>query len=210
MVLFSPESWHHHNTLHEESKPKNARRERGWVLLSDLSKTERHWGSALQALWELGVREEINLGQSQITLPSRGSCCQVRFVYFLFISLMTFLFYFILFLNFTILYSFCQISKWIRHRYTCVPHPEPSSLLPPHTLPLGHPSAPAQSIQYRASNLDWRLVSYMILYMFQCYSPKSPHLLITDDILQIANFPSHFPGVIEATSYFHCPVSRCI
>ena len=23
------------------------------------------------------------------------------------------------------------------HRYTCVPHPEPSSLLPPHTLPSG-------------------------------------------------------------------------
>ena len=35
---------------------------------------------------------------------------------------------FILFLNFTILYQFCQISKWICHRYTCVPHPEPSSL----------------------------------------------------------------------------------
>ena len=45
-------------------------------------------------------------------------------------------FYFILFLNFTILYWFCQISKWIRHRYTRVPHPEPSSLLPPHTIPL--------------------------------------------------------------------------
>ena len=43
-----------------------------------------------------------------------------------------FLINFILFLNFTILYWFCQISKWIRHRYTCVPHPEPSSLLPPH------------------------------------------------------------------------------
>ena len=27
------------------------------------------------------------------------------------------------------MYWFCQISKWIRHRYTCVPHPEPSSLL---------------------------------------------------------------------------------
>ena len=27
---------------------------------------------------------------------------------------------------------FCHILKWIRHRYTCVPHPEPSSLLPPH------------------------------------------------------------------------------
>ena len=29
---------------------------------------------------------------------------------------------FILFLNFTIFYWFCQISKWIRHRCTCVPH----------------------------------------------------------------------------------------
>ena len=74
--------------------------------------------------------------------------------------------------NFTILYWFCHISKWILHRYTCVPHPEPSSLLPPHIIPLGHPSAPAPSIQYCASNLDWRLVSYMILYIFQYHSPK--------------------------------------
>ena len=47
-----------------------------------------------------------------------------------------FYFFLILFLNFTILYWFCQISKWICHRYTCVPHREPSSLLPPHTIPL--------------------------------------------------------------------------
>ena len=79
--------------------------------------------------------------------------------------------------NFTILYWFCHISKWIHHRYTCVPHPEPSSHLPPHTIPLGRPSAPAPSIQYRASNLDWQLVSYIILYMFQCHSPKSSHPL---------------------------------
>ena len=37
-----------------------------------------------------------------------------------------FQFYFILFLNFTILYWFCHISKWIHHRHTHVPHPEPS------------------------------------------------------------------------------------
>ena len=85
-------------------------------------------------------------------------------------------FFFILF-NFTILYWFCHISKWICHRYTCVPYSEPSSLLPPHTIPLGHPSAPAPSIQYCASNLDWRFVSYMILYIFQCHSPKSSHPL---------------------------------
>ena len=53
----------------------------------------------------------------------------------------------------------------------------PSSLLPPHTIPLGHLSAPAPSIQYHALNLDWQLVSYMILYMFQCHSPKSSHPL---------------------------------
>ena len=88
-----------------------------------------------------------------------------------------FFFNLILFFNFTILYWFCHISKWICHRYTYVPHPEPSSLLPPHPVPLGHPSAPAPSIQYRASNLDWRLVSYMILYIFQCHSPKSSHPL---------------------------------
>ena len=74
------------------------------------------------------------------------------------------------FFNFTILYWFCHISTWVCHRYTCVPHPEPSSLLPPRTIPLGRPSAPAPSIQYRASNLDWWLISYMILYMFQCHS----------------------------------------
>ena len=50
-----------------------------------------------------------------------------------------------------------QILKWICRRYTCVPHPEPSSLLPPHTITLGRPSAPAPSIQYRALNLDWQL-----------------------------------------------------
>ena len=93
-----------------------------------------------------------------------------RFYFFIII-------YFILFFNFTILYWFCHISTWIRHRYTRVPHLEPSSLLPPHTIPLGRPSVPAPSIQYRASNLDWRLISYMIFYMFQCHSPKSSHPL---------------------------------
>ena len=52
------------------------------------------------------------------------------------------------------------------------PFLNPLSHLPPCTIPLGHPSAPAPRILYPASNLDWRFVSYMILYMFQCHSPK--------------------------------------
>ena len=82
-----------------------------------------------------------------------------------------------LFFNFTILYWFCHISTWIHHRYICVPHPEPSSLLPPHTIPLGHPSAPAPCIQYRALNLDWRLVSYVFFKNFSIYPCYSSLLL---------------------------------
>jgi len=58
--------------------------------------------------------------------------------------------------------------------YMCSPS---RTLLPPHTIPLGRPSALAPSIQYCASNLDWHLVSYMIFYMFPCHSPKSSHPL---------------------------------
>ena len=60
--------------------------------------------------------------------------------------------------------------------YTCSQSWTPSHL-PPHTIPLGHPSAPAPSFLYPASNLDWWFISYMILYMFQCHSPKSSHPL---------------------------------
>ena len=85
-------------------------------------------------------------------------------------------FFLILFFNFTILYWFCHISKWIRHRYTLVPHPEPSSLLPPRTIPLGHPSALAPSIQYHASNLDWRLFIYDIIHVSMPFSQIIPPL----------------------------------
>ena len=72
--------------------------------------------------------------------------------------------------------GFCQTPTWIHHGCTCVPHPKPpSSHLPPHPIPQGHPSAPALSTLCHASNLDWRSISHMIIYMFQCYSLKSSH-----------------------------------
>ena len=51
----------------------------------------------------------------------------------------------------------------------------PSSHLPHHPIPLGHPSTPAPRTLYHASNLDWRFISHMIIYMFQSHSPKSSH-----------------------------------
>ena len=71
--------------------------------------------------------------------------------------------------------GFCHTFTWISHESTCVPHPEPSSHLPPHPIPQGQPSAPALSTLSHASNLDWRSVSHMIIYMFQCHSPKPYH-----------------------------------
>ena len=51
----------------------------------------------------------------------------------------------------------------------------PPSHLPTHLITQGHPSAPALSTLSYASNLDWRSVSDMLIYMFQCYSLKSSH-----------------------------------
>ena len=91
-------------------------------------------------------------------------------------------FFFLIFIftlfYFTILYWFCRTLTWIHHGYTCVPKHEPSSHLPPHNISLGHPRAPAPSMLYPASDIDWRFDSYMIVYMFQCHFPKLSHPLL--------------------------------
>ena len=62
----------------------------------------------------------------------------ISFFFFSFTFWLLFLFF-----NFTILYWFCHISTWIRHRYTRVPHPEPSSLPIPSlwVVPVHQPQA---------------------------------------------------------------------
>ena len=56
---------------------------------------------------------------------------------------------------------------------------EPSSLLPPHTLPLGRPSAPAPSIQYRASNLDCNSFHTCYYTCFNAILPNHPTLSLS-------------------------------
>ena len=63
-----------------------------------------------------------------------------KLIWSLHILLFFYYFFVFFFLNFTILYWFCHISKWIHHRYTCVPYPEPP-LPPPSPY---HPSGSSQ------------------------------------------------------------------
>ena len=78
-------------------------------------------------------------------------------------------FFFLIFSYFTVLYWFCHRSTWICHGCTRVPHPERLSHLPPRTIPLSHPSAPAPSILYRT----WTGKSFLTWY-YTCFSAIFP------------------------------------
>ena len=61
------------------------------------------------------------------------------FIYFSFISISWRL------INLQYCSGFCHTLTWISHGFTCVPHPNPPSRLPPCPIPLHLPSAPALS-----------------------------------------------------------------
>ena len=104
-------------------------------------------------------------------IPCSASCLHDLFILFFNINV-----FILMKANyFTILYWFCHTLTWICHRCPRVPHPGHPSLLLPHPIPLGHPSAPALSTLSHASHLDWRFVSHFIIHMFQCHSPKPSH-----------------------------------
>ena len=97
------------------------------------------------------------------------------FFYFLFLFFfLNFYFYFILLYNTVLVLPYIDMNppRLYMHSQTWTP-----SHLPPHNISLGHPCAPAPSMLYPASDIHWRFDSYMIVYMFQCHSPKSSHPL---------------------------------
>ena len=112
----------------------------------------------------------------------RGTCLGVELLGHMMVFIPSFFFnIFLIFIFtlfcFTVLYWFCHTLTWISHWCTWVPNPEPPSHLAPHIISLDHLCAPAPSILYSVSNIDWWFVSYLIVYMFQCHSPKSSHPL---------------------------------
>ena len=113
-----------------------------------------------------GFKKLLTKGQGQELITTMIFCFTYCWFFF---KKINYLFYF------TILYWFCHTLTWIHHECTCIPHPETLSNLLPHPIPLVHPSAPAPSTLYHASNLDWQFITHMIFYMFQCHSPISSH-----------------------------------
>ena len=109
------------------------------------------------------------MGTKRVGYPNlmiRLRKCYIARFYFIF-----FQFYlFILLYNIVLVLPYIGMNlPWV---YMCS-HPEYPSHLPSHPIPLGHPSAAVPSTLYHASNLDWRFVSHMIIYMLQCHSPIS-------------------------------------
>ena len=75
------------------------------------------------------------------------------------------------------MYWFCHTSTCIRHGCTRVPHPEPLSHLPPHTIPLGHPSASATSPKLPVSCIEPGLeicFLYDIVHVLMPFSQITP------------------------------------
>ena len=145
-----------------------------------------HISTYIIKLLGLFHHREVNVGFVQVNINDNDSSFHLWSVclipdtipddlnyLFIFFYFYFFKFYFI-FKLYNIVLVLPNIEMNPPQVYLCSPS---WTLLPPHTIPLDRPSAPAPSIQYSALNLDWRLVSYMILYMFQCHSPKSSHPL---------------------------------
>ena len=96
--------------------------------------------------WTIQIAEHWRIDAFELWCWKRLSffCNIYQFIFYIFFF---FSFIFISWRLITLQYcsGFCHTLTWISHGFTCVPHPEPPSHLPPHPIPLGHPSAPAPS-----------------------------------------------------------------
>ena len=99
-------------------------------------------------------------------------CIMVDFPFIFSFYLFFFYFYFILLYNTVLVLPYIDMNppRVYMSSQSWTP------LLPPTPYRLSG-SSPCTSPKHPVSNLDWRFISCMILYMFQCHSPKSSHPL---------------------------------
>ena len=102
---------------------------------------------------------------------SLASPCPARADFLFFFN---FYFYFILLYNTVLVLPYTDMNQpWVymsSQSWTPLPPSTPYHLS-------GSSPCTSPSILYPASNLDWQFISYMIVYMYQCHSPKSSHPL---------------------------------
>ena len=96
---------------------------------------------------EGGVDEKTSYHKPSILFLIITNCLvfpyDIPFPYFLFFSPFIFISWRLITSQYCS--GFCHTLTWISCGFTCVPHPDPRSHLPPHPIPLGLPSAPALS-----------------------------------------------------------------
>jgi len=132
---------------------------------------------------KLSFAKAVLYGVLQVQIKTVS--CKSRMFFVLCIALMfsgkvLFLFYFVLFYFIFFTLQYCISFAVHQHESATGVHMFPIlNLLPPPSL--YHPSGSSQctSPEHPVSciDLDWWFISHMMLYMFQCHSPKSSHLL---------------------------------
>ena len=114
-----------------------------------------------------------------------------------------FYFYFILLYNTVLVLPYIDMNQpWVymsSQSWTPPPTSHPISCL-------DHPHAPAPSILYPVSNIDWQFVSYLIVCMFQCLSPKSFHPLPLPQSLKVRSI--HLCLLLSCIEGYHYHLSK--
>ena len=108
-------------------------------------------------------------GHRDVLLCSFYSIGLTLCLWFLFLMFLFFPFIFISWKLVTLQYcsGFCHTLTWISHGFTCVPHPNPPSHLPPHPIPWVFPV-----------HQPWALVSCIQPGLVICFTLNNMHVLI--------------------------------